>query len=485
MLAAWNDLYLYSTTSEVLQHFNVPDPLWRAIEMQTGQMGEDLRLVAALPRAALTQACVQALQGDGSSLSPAQATQVGLVWRMARKIMAYQAGQAEEDFQDVDPWGEAPSREKETQRQVNANGVKEKVLKMASLVDQNDESELLPPETKQLDTWVQNYVLAMGSHPDETEEPTGAQLAALAKKLGEGLAPYTDFAIWVPFERRMSRLQKCRIFAPIGDGRYLQKDLPGPPNFSAWKASWNVFRTACLMLGAVSLASLEAYARHIEKLTVQWPQCWGLIYQADDCARSEKMDKMKRKLTIEASRGRQVPIDWDQKKPWSCVFNEIVRDVAYWSEKVHVPAAAWTAAGSRGLPMVATEAAVLKAIPGGEDLVGGKIHHGDESKGSSSKKERREAKKRKIAADREELAAYRKSGGGRGQVQPKGQNKGKSKGKSKDQAGNQICFSWASNSGSCAGLNPGAECKGAVKRIHKCRICLSPSHRDDQCPQGS
>ena len=482
MLAPWTELDQYTTTTEVLAHFAVADPVWQAINFHTGQLGEDLRLLAALPKAALTQACLNAVLMDGSPLTPAQATQAGLVWRMARKIMAYQAGMQEAEFQDIDPWAEPPTREERT-KQVNNNGVKEKVLKMASLVDQNDESELLPPDLGQVDQWTQNYVLAMGSHPDEAEEPTAAQLAALAKKVDGGLAPYTDFAIWVPFERRMSRLQKCRIFAPLGNGQYLQRDLPGPPNYMAWRASWNVYRTACLMLGTVSLSALEAYARHVERLTVQWPNCWGLIYQADDCARSEKLDRIKRQIMIESGRGRQVPLDWNPNKPWSCVYNVLVKDVTYWSEKVHVPAAAWTAAGSRGLPVVATEAAVLRAIPGGEDALGGKVARHDEPKVGTSKRERREAKKRKIAADREELAAFRKSSGGSSSGHGKGKAKGK--GKTKDQAGSQICFAWASNTGSCAGLGPGAECKGAIKRVHKCRICLSPSHRDDQCPQSS
>ena len=34
-----------------------------------------------------------------------------------------------------------------------------------------------------------------------------------------------------------------------------------------------VFRCACIMLGVVSIAALENYFRHIEKLVTQ---CWGL-----------------------------------------------------------------------------------------------------------------------------------------------------------------------------------------------------------------
>ena len=62
---------------------------------------------------------------------------------------------------------------------------------------------------------------------------------------------------------------------------------------------------------------------------------------------------------------------------------------------------------------------------------------------------------------------------------------GKGKTKSKDQAGSPLCFSWASGNGVCAKVAPGGECLGAVKRVHKCRLCLSPSHQDAACPQAA
>ena len=47
-----------------------------------------------------------------------------------------------------------------------------------------------------------------------------------------------------------------------------------------------------------SIASLEAYAKQVEKLTTQWPRCWGLIYLAHDSGRAERLERIRRKLTI-------------------------------------------------------------------------------------------------------------------------------------------------------------------------------------------
>ena len=160
----------------------------------------------------------------------------------------------------------------------------------------------------------------------------------------------------------MSRIQKCRVYTPLGDGTFLQKDLPGPGTHSAWKASWHVFRAACLMLNICSKADLEAYSHQIEKLMVQWPKTWWLIYTANDSARAGRLEKLRRRFTIDAGQGRQVPRDLDPIRPWSCIFTQLAADTDYWTERVRHPAAAWTAAGGRGAPTVASEAAVLDVI---------------------------------------------------------------------------------------------------------------------------
>eukprot|EP00438_Fugacium_kawagutii_P028886 Skav225390 [mRNA] locus=scaffold2656:212303:213754:+ [translate_table: standard] len=479
LFPAWDELDQYAEVDDLLQYYNIPDVMWQAFEGQVGAAGRDVRLVAALPRLAIVSACGSAVLPDGAGLTPIQATQVGLVWRLARRIVAHRAGTAEGDFVDIDPWTEAqPDRGTVAPAPVQSNsGVKERVLKMASLIDQTDESELLPPTPAQVDGWVQNYVVIMGSHPEESIEPTGAQLAALSKKVHVNLqAPYTDFGIWTPFERKVSKTMKFRVFTPLGNGQFLQRDLPGPSSLQAWRACWAVFRTAALMLQICTLASLENYSRHIERLSTQWPQCWGLIASADDTARAERMERIKRRLVVESGRGRQVPHDFDALRPWSCVLNQLVEDTQFWAEKVHHPAAAWIAAGGRGAPTVATEAAILEVLPGGDEVAeGDDERHGRRRQANRDKKM---ARKKKILKDREELKVFR----GKAQHQGEAKGKGKGKLKSKDQSGGPLCFSWDSNSGSCAGVAPGGECKAEVKRAHKCRICLSPAHRSTDCP---
>lgn len=142
---------------------------------------------------------------------------------------------------------------------------------------------------------------------------------------------------------------------PLEMAAIFRRIFLGQAVVAAWRASWNVFRAALIMLNICSLVSLETYARQVEKLNTQWPRCWGLIYMADD----ERLEKIRRRLTIESAQNRQVPRDWDPMKPWSCVFTQLAGDLEFCAERVHHPAAAWTAAGGRGAPTVATEASML------------------------------------------------------------------------------------------------------------------------------
>ena len=104
----------------------------------------------------------------------------------------------------------------------------------------------------------------------------------------------------------------------------------------------------------------------------------------------------------------------------------------------------------------------------------------DTERRRQANRDKRAARKRRAQDQREELQKLK----GQRRMEPSEPQgkKGSGKGKSKDQAGLQLCFSWSSRTGPCAEVAPGGECKCVVKRVHKCQFCLSPSHRNDECP---
>ena len=346
---------------------------------------------------------------------------------------------------------------------------------MSSLVDQNDESELAPASKAQLDKWQNSYVALMGSPPQEEEEPSEAQLAALNKKVHElGQAPYCDFGIWLPFARRTQRAQKFRTYIPLGDGSFLMKEIPGPQNFLQWTTSWRVYKVAAIMLGFCSLASLTAYEKCVERLVTLWPQCWGLIAVAEDKARAERLERIRRRLCLEEANGKSMPSDWNAGNPWTTCYKLLSADDEFWNEQVRHPAAAWVAAGCKGQLIATSEQVAITHMAGGQDAVDVPKEE-REGRKRQSNRNKRMARTKRQKEDREELDKFRRADG-------RGTASGKGKGKSKDQTGAQLCYSFANGTGACGSLSPGAECVHKVKRAHKCQLCLSPGHRNADCP---
>ena len=57
-----------------------------------GDFRDDLRVLAAFPRTGLLAGVSQSQFQDGAGLTPVQATQIGLVWRLARRVAAHGSG---------------------------------------------------------------------------------------------------------------------------------------------------------------------------------------------------------------------------------------------------------------------------------------------------------------------------------------------------------------------------------------------------------
>jgi len=254
------------------------------------------------------------------------------------------------------------------------------------------------------------------------------------------------------------------------------KKLPGRQNFLQWLACWRVFKVAAISLNTVSLAALQQYEKTVERLTLHWPHAWGLIAQAEDKGRAEKLEKIRRGLVADQLAGRTTPPDWDADNPWSLCFKALAKDETFWSEQVWHPAAAWLASGGKGAPLAPSETIAATHLLGGAEAM--ETPKEDVEKKRQSNPDRRTAKKKRMQDERDELQKFRSASGGHGH--PGG--KGSSKGKAKDKGGAEICFSWQGK-GPCAEVHVGGECKGKVKRARKCQHCLSPGHRNDACPQ--
>ena len=467
----------FTNLDELRRWYGLRDPEWQAFHLQVGE--PDLRIFSALPPEALIEQILLTRAGTPPvSLTPAHAVQIGLVWRLANRISFVRGGGSYAAWRDIDPWArQTPAAP--TVPTLMAPPLKERGIKMSSVIDQSDDSEFIPEPLARADAWYQRYLSVMGGAPQEEEDCTVEQLSALNKRVHTlDLPPYVDLGVWQPYGRRALRANKFRAWFPDGAGGYIARELPGPSSWSQWLAAWRVFQTAAIMLDILPLATLQLYERHVERLVKLYPTAWHLIVMADEKARGEKWARVRLKISADLASGKGAPELWDPRKPWIAALHKLVNDTGFWEDQVRSPANAWVAAGGRGAPKNPEEAFSSSLGTASTD---------PPEAGSPSKrttKEKRLAKKRKIQAEKEELKAFRSASG-----HPKGKGDG-GKGdtklgnlKAKDQAGDDLCFGWDSSRGPCADAAPGEPCRGKVKRVHKCRVCLSPGHRSTDCPQ--
>lgn len=101
---------------------------------------------------------------------------------------------------------------------------------------------------------------------------------------------------------------------------------------------------------------------------------------------------------------------------------QLTKDESYWSEKPHIPAATWVAAGARGQPVVASEAAAKAHVPGLQDSNRGNTPPG---RRRLANRDKGAARKRKHLSDMDELKSFRQGhGSGKGHVSRGGKDSG-------------------------------------------------------------
>ena len=156
------------------------------------------------------------------------------------------------------------------------------------------------------------------SEPQPDRAPTEDQLTALNYRVNTAKrTPYVDLSIRRPYGRKTYKRNKSRNWILFGDGEWISQEILGPENYSVWLIGWRVFATACVMLGIVAPAVLEAYEARIEKIVRLWSDAWHLIYTADDLMRAEQIERIRRQLSTAAKAGHPVPLTWNIATPWS------------------------------------------------------------------------------------------------------------------------------------------------------------------------
>ena len=338
--------------------------------------------------------------------------------------------------------------------------------------------------------WSANYFQQEQVHPGEDEEPSEVQVKGLDTRISLGRTPYVDFGIFGPYGRKLMRALRLRTWVPNGDGSFTAKEVPGPENFSQFTIIWKVFRASCLMLRCVMGFALKLYYENLERLLKLWPECWHLIYIADDRMRSEQMERIRREIAVKITNGQAPPAHWDPNRPWTAVFLAAAADKDYWDEHVKNIATSWLAHGARGAPKAPEEEFAQLHLPGMRkdlqtpgDRSSRKATSRSRSKvnkeGKGKRKRKRQQDRLKEKLRQAEADAKRKRSRTRSRSRNKNRGRNKPTGGSGD-TNSQACYSFSKSYGACKDCEPGSSC--AAGRQHKCHLC-GGAHKAAACPK--
>lgn len=184
-----------------------------------------------------------------------------------------------------------------------------------------------------------NYHKTFKSDPPPRKECTLAQLSAFFAILTLGLTLYIDFAVWTPFAIRTSRRIKLRSTV-MHNGMSTPIEIWGPPNFESWYESYELFITACISFETISLGVLLRYMEKVRSFRSKYGRpAWALIYQSETRMRSEQSGRIRRKGERERTKALAAggTHDFDPKKPWEWVWDQMILDAEWWKTELEDP----------------------------------------------------------------------------------------------------------------------------------------------------
>ena len=257
------------------------------------------------------------------------------------------------------------------------------------------------------------------------------------------------------------------------DGTFRAVEVPGPPSFDAWLASWRVFENTILVftvdVGGVPLpmvtpSALEEYKDAFRDLVMSYSEAWHLCVTAEDRCRAKHFPRLRRELVEAAAQGLRAR--FDQNRPWDEVFRTAARDQAYWDRYVREPALLFRTASSR-----------KKEQPGGTgsaaDLAGEDATLGVAKKRRKGQNQRLKAKVAKLEEEKGGMDWVKPPKGGKdgGKGGPCKDGKGRFVA---DRSGKPLCFAY--KNGECKAVRP----KGMA---HAWQVCLG-AHPAKECRKG-
>ena len=236
-------------------------------------------------------------------------------------------------------------------------------VKMSQVINQVDDEEVDFLDANKANEAYKAYKKQLGGFPPDDEELSSEQPSTLAAFYKSGRAPYTDLAIWGPFQHRLQRKIKLKVrFSSTGD--FIPIELYGPADFEAWRQCYMVFRTGSIMLEEITPSKLDAYEKVIRQFHERYGKiCWPIIYQADVRARFEQTERVRRRgqEAYENARAAGLGHNYNPDTPWAWVWKELADDFIFWNKEVVEPCMLYLAKSANLPQLVSDDAPIDKS----------------------------------------------------------------------------------------------------------------------------
>jgi hypothetical protein len=217
----------------------------------------------------------------------------------------------------------------------------EPTIKLSVILDPSMDTALQRLPQARIRALFNEYAKSRGAEPAEDVEPTVEQVSAIAQVVAADLVPYADFSLLGPHGKRMVGKLSYLAWTFQPDGTWHRKELPGPPSFEHWWASFRVLRTIYLLLDIAPPELLDNYGEMLRGFhQLYGPDTWFIIYTADVRMRSEQFDRLRRfaERDHEIALACGQPSSFDPAKQWYATFRAAIADKLWWDENLHRPA---------------------------------------------------------------------------------------------------------------------------------------------------
>lgn len=212
---------------EMKEHYGLPDALWQAFVAIAGDPGDDPRLLAVLPSHVVSAALERAVLQDGSPLSAVQASHVGLIYNLAKRVQHTKGEGYWNSWRESSPCGPQTMANQAVAKAAPSPSSSERKMKMTQILDQGDDGEFVVQGEDARAAWYQQY---SGYGWWATPGGGGGSNVGAAQ---------------------------CIASEDLHSGHYATKELPGPATLTQWRTCFRLLRTSLIMLDAARLAALH------------------------------------------------------------------------------------------------------------------------------------------------------------------------------------------------------------------------------------